>query len=72
MATSNQSDAKFCSFCDLSPIKAMAWCSECGDFLCSDCLKHHKSFKLSRNHLTMGLGEYRELPTVVQNNEPPL
>jgi hypothetical protein len=66
MATLNQSDANFCSFCDPSPIKAMAWCSECGGFLCSDCLKHHKSFKLSRNHLTMAMEEYRELPTVVQ------
>ena len=66
MATSNQSDEKFCSFCDPSPIKAMDWCSECYDFLCSDCLKHHQSSKLSRNHLTMSLEDYKELPTVVQ------
>ena len=66
MATSNQSDEKFCSLCDPSPIKAMGWCSECDDFLCSDCLKHHKSTTLSRNHLTISLEDYNELPTVVQ------
>ena len=66
MATSNQSDEKFCSLCDPSPIKAMGWCSECDDFLCSDCLKHHKSTKLSRNHLTISLEDYNELPPVVQ------
>jgi hypothetical protein len=66
MATSNQSDEKFCSFCDPSPVKAMVWCPECDDFLCSDCLKHHKSSKLSRHHLTMSLEDYNELPAVVQ------
>jgi hypothetical protein len=66
METLNQSDEKFCSFCDPSPIKAMVWCSECDDFLCSDCLKHHKSSKLFKNHSTMSLEEYKELPTVVQ------
>jgi hypothetical protein len=66
MATSNQSDEKFCSFCDPSPVKAMVYCPECDDFLCSDCLKHHKSSKLSRHHLTMSLEDYNELPVVVQ------
>ena len=66
METLNQSDEKFCSFCDPSPIKAMVWCSECDEFLCSDCLKHHKSSKLFKNHSTMSLEEYKELPTVVQ------
>jgi hypothetical protein len=66
MATSNQPDEKFCSFCDPSPIKAMVWCSECDDFLCSDCLKQHKSSKLFKNHSTISLEDYNELPTVVQ------
>jgi hypothetical protein len=66
MATSNQSVEQFCSFCDLSSIKAMGWCPECNDFLCSDCLKHHKSYKTSKNHSTMSLEDYKELPTVVQ------
>lgn len=66
MATSNHSDDKLCSLCDPSPIKAMVWCSECDIVLCSDCLKHNKSSKLSRNHLTMSLEDYKELPTVVQ------
>ena len=66
MAALNQSDEKFCSFCDPSPIKAMGWCPECDDFLCSDCLKHHKSSKTSKNHSTVTLENYKELPTVVQ------
>ena len=66
MATSNQSAEKFCSFCDPSPVKAMVWCPECDDFLCSDCLRHHKSSKLSRHHLTMSLEDYNELPAIVQ------
>ena len=66
MATSNQSDEKCCSFCDPSPIKAIVWCPECDDFLCSECMKHHKSSKLSRNHSTMSLENYKELPSVVQ------
>ena len=66
MATSNQSVEQFCSICDPSPIKAMGWCPECDDFLCSDCLKHHKSYKTSKNHSAMLLEDYKELPTVVQ------
>ena len=66
MATSNQSDERFCSFCDPSPVKAMVWCSECDDFLCSDCLKHHNFSKLFKNHSTMSLEDYNELPAVVQ------
>ena len=66
MATSNQPDERFCSFCDPSPIKAVVWCSECDDFLCSDCLKHHTSSKLFKAHSTMSLEDYKELPTVVQ------
>jgi hypothetical protein len=66
MTTSNQSEVKFCSFCDPSPIKAMVRCSECDDFLCSDCLKHHKSSRLFKNHSTMSLEDYSELPAVVQ------
>ena len=66
MAASNQSDETFCSFCDPSPIKAIVWCPECDDVFCSECLKHHKSSKLSRNHLTISLEDYNELPTVVQ------
>ena len=66
MATSNQCDERFCSFCDPSPIKAMVWCSECDDYLCSDCLKQHKSSKLFTNHSIMSLEDYNALPTVVQ------
>jgi hypothetical protein len=66
MATLNQSDEQFCSFCDPSPIKAMIWCSECDDFLCSDCLKQHKSSKLFKAHTTMSLEDYKKLPTVAQ------
>ena len=66
MAASNQSDETFCSFCDPSPIKAIVWCPECDDVFCSECLKHHKSSKLSINHLTISLEDYKELPTVVQ------
>jgi hypothetical protein len=62
MALSNQSDEKFCSFCDPSPIKAIVWCPECDDIFCSECLKHHKSSKLSRNHLTISLEDYKEFP----------
>jgi hypothetical protein len=31
----------------------MVWCSECDDFLCSDCLKQHKSSKLFNNARTL-------------------
>ena len=66
MATSNQSDEQFCSFCNPSLIKAIVWCSECDDFLCSDCLKHHKSSKASKTHSIMSLEDNTELPTVVE------
>ena len=66
MAALNESDERFCSFCDPSPIKAVHWCPECDDFLCCDCLKHHKSSKTSKNHSPMSLEDYKELPTVVQ------
>ena len=66
MATSNQPDEKFCSFCDSSSITAMVWCSECDDFLRPDCLKQHKSSKLFKNHSTMSLEDYNKLPTVAQ------
>jgi hypothetical protein len=64
--TSNQSDEKFCSYCDPSPIKAITWCSDCDDLLCSDCLRQHKSSKLFKTHTTISLEDYKELTTVVQ------
>jgi hypothetical protein len=66
MATSNQPDEKYCSFCEPSPIKAMGWCPQCDECLCSDCLKHHKSSKVSTTHSTMSLKNYKESPTVVK------
>jgi hypothetical protein len=44
----------------------MVWCSECDDFLCFDCLKHHNFSQLFKNHSTMSLEDYNELPAVVQ------
>ena len=66
MATSKQSEEQFCSFCDRSPIKAITWCSDCDDFLCSDCLRQHKASKLFKTHTTMSLEDYNELPAAVQ------
>jgi archaellum component FlaC len=34
--------------------------------LCSDCLKYHTSSKNFKNHSTMSLEDYKELPTAVQ------
>jgi hypothetical protein len=49
--------SKFCLFFVIA---------ECDVFLCSDCLKQHKSSKVFKNHSAMSLEDYKELPTVVQ------
>ncbi|CAC5356941.1 unnamed protein product [Mytilus coruscus] len=41
---------------------AITWCSECEHFLCTDCQKHHKRSKASKDHKTISTDDYCNLP----------
>ncbi|XP_052058439.1 uncharacterized protein LOC127698800 [Mytilus californianus] len=65
------SDMKICSLCyedddDGSFTDAVEWCIECEVFLCTDCGKHHKKSRTSKDHKTMSTEDYHELPKFMQ------
>ncbi|CAC5390682.1 unnamed protein product [Mytilus coruscus] len=65
------SDMKICSLCyedddDGSFTDAVEWCIECEVFLCTDCEKHHKKSRTSKDHKTMSTKDYHELPRFMQ------
>lgn len=57
-----------CGSCDLQHITkpSIVWCTDCEEGLCSECQKHHSVSKPSRNHSTLPINEYQELPSDVQ------
>ncbi|VDI05488.1 Hypothetical predicted protein [Mytilus galloprovincialis] len=41
------------------------WCIECEEQLCLDCKNHHNALKVTRNHKTIPISDYKLLPSVV-------
>ncbi|XP_052083239.1 uncharacterized protein LOC127720607 [Mytilus californianus] len=60
--------ADICTLCTDDGISnnAITWCTECEVFLCTDCEKHHKRSKASKEHRTMRTVDYRNLPQFMQ------
>ncbi|VDI62507.1 Hypothetical predicted protein [Mytilus galloprovincialis] len=58
------SGADICTLCkeDGMSSTAITWCTECEVFLCTDCEKHHKKSKASKEHSTMCTVDYHKLP----------
>ena len=48
-----------CTNCEGSDQAAVARCFQCDDFLCANCLKSHKTLRLTRGHHTFTLDELR-------------
>lgn len=46
--------------------EATTWCTECEAFLCADCLKLHKSLTSTKEHLTLLVKEYHNLPKFIK------
>ncbi|XP_071161843.1 E3 ubiquitin-protein ligase TRIM71-like [Mytilus edulis] len=63
------SDVDICTLCydEYNSKEAIAWCTECEEFLCKDCEKHHKKMKISDDHKTMSIEDYHKLPQFVQD-----
>lgn len=57
---------KFCTLCDPTCIEAVSWCSDCGDFLCTECTNHHSKSKASKCHSLLTVREYMQLPQFVK------
>lgn len=47
--------------------EAMVWCSECDDLLCSLCDEHHSISKASKNHKTLSIDDYRNIPAFLMS-----
>ncbi|XP_063411933.1 uncharacterized protein LOC134694801 [Mytilus trossulus] len=58
----------YCTLCndDGTSTEAVRWCIECEVFLCSDCEKHHKKLRMSKDHNTMSTKDYHNLPKFMQ------
>ncbi|CAG2254824.1 unnamed protein product [Mytilus edulis] len=56
-----------CGICDFKHVTkpSVVWCSECDEGLCDDCKEHHSISKASREHDTVPIGDYQNLPTEV-------
>ncbi|XP_071161844.1 E3 ubiquitin-protein ligase TRIM33-like [Mytilus edulis] len=62
-------DKKFCTLCyddDGTSTEAVTWCTDCEVFLCTDCGKHHKRLKTSKDHKTMSTKDYHKLPKFIK------
>ena len=61
------SSPSFCGICENRHISkpSDAWCRECEEVLCTECIENHCSWKLSRGHTTIPIAEYQTLPSYV-------
>ena len=61
------SSPSFCGMCEHRHISkpSEAWCRECEEGLCTECIEYHSSWKLSRGHTTIPIAEYQKLPSYV-------
>ena len=61
------SSPSFCGICENRHISkpSEAWCRECEEGLCTECIEYHSSWKLSRGHTTIPITEYQKLPSYV-------
>ena len=61
------SSASFCGICDIRHISkpSEAWCPECEEGLCTECLDHHSLAKPCRTHTTIPIAHYQKLPSYV-------
>ena len=61
------SSPSFCGICENRHISkpSEAWCRECEEGLCTECIEYHSSWKLSRGHTTIPIAEYQKLPSYV-------
>lgn len=57
----------YCTLCQEDGVDnfAATWCTDCETFLCSDCAKHHDRNKASKEHRTLSIQDYQNLPTFV-------
>ncbi|CAG2251472.1 unnamed protein product [Mytilus edulis] len=62
MASSDRDNCTLCYDEDGTSAEAVIWCTECEVFLCTDCDKHHKKSKTSKDHKTMSTKELHKLP----------
>ncbi|CAG2188372.1 unnamed protein product [Mytilus edulis] len=46
--------------------EAVTWCTECEEFLCTDCEKYHTILKINRFHKTISTKEYHNLQTFMR------
>ena len=61
------SSPSFCGICDIRNMSkpSEVWCPDCDEGLCTECLDHHSLAKPFRNHTTISMAEYRQLPLYV-------
>jgi len=61
------SSPSFCGMCDNRHISKPSdiWCRDCEEGLCTKCTEYHSSVKISRNHATILIAEYRNMPSDV-------
>ena len=66
--TNNMSSSpSFCGICDIRQISkpSEVWCPDCDEGLYTECLDHHSLVKPSRNHTTIPIAAYQNLPSYV-------
>ncbi|XP_063399376.1 uncharacterized protein LOC134684012 [Mytilus trossulus] len=61
------SNWSICGICDFRHVTkpSVVWCAECDEGLCDNCKEHHSISKSSRDHDTVPIDEYQNLPTEV-------
>ena len=65
MASSGNHLCTLCQEDDDVDNVAVTWCTDCETFLCFDCAKHHDRNKASKEHRTLSIQDYQNLPAFI-------
>ncbi|XP_078695200.1 uncharacterized protein LOC144924122 [Branchiostoma floridae x Branchiostoma belcheri] len=65
----NEGESLVCGSCDVKS-GAESFCTECGDFLCDDCVAIHRRIKLAKGHQVIGVKQLRSAESEAVNIKP--
>lgn len=59
----------YCDICESrkATTDAIIWCSECDQYLCTQCSEHHSISKASEKHFTQSVQDYLNLPDFLRS-----
>ncbi|KAI8503918.1 hypothetical protein Bbelb_179860 [Branchiostoma belcheri] len=69
MKLANEGESLVCGSCEAKS-GAESFCTECGDFLCDECVAIHRRIKLAKGHQVIGVDQLRSAESEAVNIKP--